>query len=140
MIILISPKPRWQHCKLKHMEDEGLTNIRYFDESGFSLTTCVLYGWQSINETRRIDCQRSKRQNVLGFMRRIEQLNYVVTEGKVNAGVVIEAFDNFAEEYYENEFLKTGKLCFLIIDNATMHHSKKFHRRISAMANKRMDC
>lgn len=113
------------------MEDKGLINIRYFDESGFSLSPCVPYGWQPIGSTRRINCQRSKRQNVLGFMGRNGKLNYVVTEEKVNAEMVIDVFDTFAKEYYQTEFLKTGKLCFVIIDNATMHHAKRFHRSIS---------
>ncbi len=107
-----------------------MLNIRYFDESGFTLTPSIPYGWQPIGETIGIPCQHSKRQNVLGFMSRDGQLHYEVTEQRVTTEVVIKVFDDFAKAYYEDEYQKMGKLCFVILDNASMHSSKAFKKSI----------
>lgn len=115
---------------LQQKEDEGVICLRYFDESGFSLTPVVPYGWQAIGDTCRIPSQRSKRQNVLGFMGRQGEWFYQVTEGSVTTETVIEVFDAFAQKYYDEEFSKTGKLCFVPIDNASMHRSKAFKERM----------
>lgn len=115
---------------LQQKEDEGIICLRYFDEAGFSLTPSIPYGWQAIGETCRIPCQRSKRQNVLGFMGRQGEWFYQVKEGSVTTATVIEAFDAFSQKYYEEEFLKTGKLCFVPIDNASIHRSDAFKERM----------
>ena len=43
---------------------------------------------------------------------------------------VIEVFDAFSQNYYEQEFLRHGKLCFVVIDNASMHTSAAFRERM----------
>ncbi len=111
---------------LKTKEDEGKIALRYFDESGFSLTPCVPYGWQSRGHTTRIPCQRSKRQNVLGFMGRQGQWFYRVTEANVTTNTVIEVFDAFSQAYYDDEFSQHGKICFVVMDNASMHTCPAF--------------
>jgi len=115
---------------LKQQEDEGVLNLRYFDESGISLTPVVPYGWQPIGETCRIPCQRSQRLNVLGFMGRNNDCFFRTTDKSVNTETVIEAFDQFAEAYALSEFNHTGKLCFVVLDNASMHRSNAFQSRI----------
>lgn len=111
---------------LQQLEDEGQINLAYFDESGFSLTPVVPYGWQPVGETFRIPCHHSPRVNVLGFMRRDNPLFYHAVEGRVTSETVIAAFDEFAEHYYETEFKRTGKICFVPLDNASIHRSQAF--------------
>jgi len=111
---------------LQQQEDEGTINLTYFDESGFSLTPVVPYGWQPIGETFCIPCHHSPRLNVLGFMSRANELFYHAVEGYVDTKTVIAAFDDFAQHYYETEFKHTGKLCFIVLDNASMHRSRAF--------------
>ena len=115
---------------LQTLEDEGKICLRYFDEAGFNLTPSVPYGWQAAGQTTRIPCQRSKRQNILGFMGRQGEWFYQVTDQSVTAQVVIEVFDAFSKQYYEQEFLQHGKLCFVAIDNASMHTCPAFRERI----------
>lgn len=115
---------------LQTQEDEGKIYLRYFDESGFSLTPSVPYGWQASGKTTQICCQQSKRQNVLGFMGRQGEWFYQVTDQTVTTAVVIEVFDAFSQQYYEQEFLQHGKLCFVAIDNASMHTSSAFRERM----------
>ena len=115
---------------LQTQEDEDHICLRYFDESGFSLKPNIPYGWQAVGQTTGILCQRSKRQNVLGFMGRQGEWFYQVTEQAVTTETVIEAFDAFSQQYYEREFLQHGKLCFVVIDNASMHTCNAFRERI----------
>lgn len=115
---------------LQAKEDAGEICLRYFDESGFSLTPSIPYGWQATGQTTRIPCQRSKRQNVLGFMGRQGEWFYQVTEETVITETVIEVFDAFSQAYYDHEFSQHGKLCFVVIDNASMHTSTAFRKRM----------
>lgn len=111
---------------LQQQEDEGRIHLRYFDESGVSLTPVVPYGWQPVGETHRIPCQRSQRFNVLGFLGRNNELFFQTSDKSVDADTVIAAFDAFAEDYYFSEFKQSGKLCFVVLDNASMHRSQAF--------------
>ncbi len=115
---------------LQAKEDTGEICLRYFDESGFSLTPVVPYGWQVAGQTRRIPSQRNKRQNVLGFMGRQGEWFYRVTEQTVTTETVIEVFDAFSQAYYDDGFSHPGKLCFVAIDNASMHTSTAFKERV----------
>ena len=115
---------------LQEKEDAGEICLRYFDESGFSLTPSVPYGWQAVGSTCRIPCQKSKRQNVLGFMGRQGEWFYRTTEDSVTTATVIEVFDAFSQSYYDEEFSQHGKLCFVAIDNASMHTSAEFRARM----------
>jgi hypothetical protein len=115
---------------LKQQEDDGLINLRYFDESGFSTTSSVPYGWQPVGETYRIPCHRSKRLNVLGFMGRDNDLFFHATEQTVTAETVIAAMDAFAEHYYVTEFRQTRIICFVVMDNASIHRTQAFKDKI----------
>ena len=111
---------------LQQQADEGRIHLRYFDESGVSLTPVVPYGWQPVGETHRIPCQRSQRFNLLGFLSRNNELFFQTSDKSVDADTVIAAFDAFAEDYYVSEFKQSGKLCFVVLDNASMHRSQAF--------------
>lgn len=115
---------------LKQKEDEHIITLRYFDEVGFSLTPVVPYGWQPKGETYQIPCQRSKRLNVLGFMGRKNEIFFHACDTPVNSEAVIGAFDAFAQNYYEQEFQQSGKFCFVVLDNASIHRSKAFMNKL----------
>jgi hypothetical protein len=76
-----------------------MLKLYYFDESGFSTTPCVPYGWQPIGTTQNIPCQASKRLNVLCFLNRNNDLFFHSTEHSVTTETVITAFDAFVEQY-----------------------------------------
>lgn len=113
----------------KQLDDAGMIQLVYFDESGFSLTPVVPYGWQPIGTTFSIPCHHSPRLNVLGFMSRRNDFFYHAVQGSVTTQTVIAAFDDFAAQYYETTFKHTGKLCFVVLDNASMHRSKAFEAK-----------
>lgn len=91
---------------MKHYETQGEIKLFYFDGSGFSTTSCIPYAWQEIGKTYEIPRQRSKRLNVLGFMSRDNKSYFHTIEGSVTSGGVI-------------------------LDNASIHHSKAVKLRMS---------
>ena len=100
--------------------------LYYFDESGFSTSPCVPYGWQRIGETRQIPCHRSKRMNVLGFISRRNELFFDTAEQSVTTEIVVKVFDAFTEDY-AHKYEKTKVPCFVVLDNASIHRSGHCH-------------
>ncbi|KOR27180.1 transposase, partial [Achromatium sp. WMS3] len=65
----------FEECRKKLEEliaqdKDGIIDLYYFDESGFSLEPGVPYAWQPTGETIEIPSSKSKRLNVLGFISR----------------------------------------------------------------------
>ena len=83
----------------------------------------VPYGWQRVGETVALPANRCKRLNILGFLSRSNAFYYETVDGWVDSDIVMGCFDNFAA--------KLQKSTVVIIDNASMHTSKKFKERQS---------
>jgi len=115
---------------LKQQEDDGELMLYYFDESGFSSTPCVPYGWQPIGETRQIPCHRSKRMNVLGFFNRSNDLHFYSSEQSVTTDTVVKAFDAFVETYAD-KYQEAKVPCFVVLDNASIHRSGAFKEKLA---------
>jgi DDE superfamily endonuclease len=114
----------------KQQENDGELALYYFDESGFSTTPSVPYGWQRIGETRRIPCHRSKRMNVLGFLSRSNDLFFHTAEQAVTTDTVVAAFDAFVEGY-ASKHQETGIPCLVVLDNASIHRSGMFKEKLT---------
>jgi hypothetical protein len=117
------------HISLHNLEDEGKIQLRYFDESGLSLTPNVPYAWQPIGETLKMTSRRSKRLNVLGFMGRHNEGFFHVVEESVKTTHVVAAFDDFAR-HYATEYGQTQVPCLVILDNASIHRSTAFKAKM----------
>lgn len=63
-------------------------------------------------------------------MGRKNELFFHTCDKPVNTATVIEAFDAFAQEYFEQAFQKSGKFCVVILDNASMHRSHAFMEKL----------
>lgn len=98
-------------------------NLRYFDESGFSLVPNIPYAWQKVGEYIELPSSRSKNISVLGFMGRDCELDSFVFTGSITTDVAISCFDLFAEKCDIN------KPTFVIVDNAPIHTSYKFDQK-----------
>ncbi len=59
---------------LKQQQDQGLIDLFYFDESGFSLNSQIPYAYQAVGETGEINSSHSKRLNILGFFKHCESV------------------------------------------------------------------
>ena len=111
------------------MEARGEVKVSYFDGSGFSTTSSGPYAWQKRGKTAtEIPCKRSKRLNVLGFMSRGNDTFFHAIEGSVTSEVVIAAFDSFVGQY-STYYEKTKIPHVVILDNASIHHSKAVEQR-----------
>ena len=109
--------------KFQEQEEKGEIDLYYFDESGVSTVPEVPYGWQSTGETERLPASRSRRVNILGFCNRANNFYHETVEGWVNSDDVICSFDNFIETLC--------KRTVIIVDNASMHRSKKFKAKLA---------
>lgn len=109
----------------------GDWNLCYFDESGFSLTPVVPYGWQEIGTTIEIPSRKSKSSNVLGFMDYDSQLCPYTVEGTVDGEIVCSIFDDFADTITQHTIV--------VLDNASVHTTKRFEERIPFWKEKGLD-
>jgi len=109
---------------IKEWAKQGLCELCFYDESGFSLNSNIPYRWSPIGEPLRIPANRfSKRINVLGFLNtQTKDLFHATTTDKVDTQVVIDLFDSFAKQI--------TKTTVCVLDNASIHTSKKFKAKI----------
>lgn len=116
--------------QFQEQEDKGNIALYYFDESGVSTIPAVPYGWQLAGETVKLPSHRSRRLNILGFCNRQNDFYYETVEGWVDSDHVINCFDNFADSL--------AKPTIVIVDNASMHTSKKFKAKLVEWEKKRL--
>lgn len=105
-------------------------NLYFFDESSFSLTPNVPYGWSPKNETIELESSRSTSLKVLGFLGVDNQLKAYTTYSSVDSDMVIAIFDNFIDN------LPKGEKAIVILDNAPTHTSNKFQDNIQEWKEK----
>lgn len=107
---------------------QGKIDHYYFDESGFSVSSNIPYGWSPVKETMSIKAFFAKRFNVLGFLSKQKGLKAYLSDKTVTSDTVVEAFDDFS--------LQITKTTVVTIDNASFHTSKKFKANIPKWANR----
>ena len=107
--------------QLEKQEREGKIDLYYVDESGFSLVPYLPYAWQEKEEKLEVESSLSKRLNVLGFMKRNNQLESYIFECSINSDIIIACIDKLSE--------KLEKKTVLIMDNASIHQNKKLWKK-----------
>ena len=73
-------------------------DLYFGDESGFSLTPYIPYGWQPIGEQLSIDTQRKHITNILGILDPIDNVLYPYYTRKgemINTEFMIRAIEDF---------------------------------------------
>ena len=116
---------------LKKLSDQGLLDLRYLDESGFCLTPYVPYAWQDQSGVEGFKSNRSKRLNVLGLLNRNNELESYIFETKITSEIVIKFLDNYVQ--------KIDKLTVVVLDNAPIHTSKAFQKKILEWRQKKLE-
>ncbi|WP_312830686.1 IS630 family transposase [Pseudomonas rhodesiae] len=102
-------------------EDREEAELYYFDESGFSQVSSLLYAWSPVGQPLELPAfSHSRRLNVLGFLSRQGKLVYHTTTDTVTTPVVIEAFDRLLEQKSPQAF------AIVVLDNASIHRSALF--------------
>lgn len=113
------------------LEKQGFIKLYFADESGFSLTPNVPYGWQPINQPIRMTTQRSSRLNVFGLMTAQNELEAYTFWGSATADLIIAFIDDFVQ--------KMTQRTAIVIDNATVHHSDAFHDKVEEWKQQDID-
>ena len=103
-------------------DQEGIIDLRYYDESGFCLVPYIPYAWQEQGEVIAIASGPSERLNVLGFMNKRNELEAYTIQGSVDSAVVIAFFNQFCETIQGPTVV--------VMDNASIHTSEAFQEAI----------
>jgi len=114
--------------ELIEQEEKGEVDLRYLDQSGFSLAPYIPYGWQEKNETIIIKSRTGKRVNVLGLMNRKNELCYEIIEQSIKSKDVIKFLDEFSN--------KLERKTVVILDQASIHTSDEFLRKLEEWRQK----
>lgn len=98
--------------RLLSLAQTGRIDLYFGDESGFSLTACVPYGWIQKGQQAPILSQRSARINVFGLLSTNNELFTYQQAGSLNADF-IECVDSFSTAI--------TKPTVIVLDNASWH-------------------
>jgi transposase len=109
-------------AKLIAEDNEGIIDLRYFDESGFCLIPYVPYAWQNNGEIIGLTSGHSPRLNVLGFMNKNNDLEAYCFECSVTSEVVVGCFDDFCKDLQSPTVV--------LVDNASIHRSECFQSKL----------
>ena len=115
---------------LKELEDKGLIDLVFFDESGFSLIPYLPYAWQKKGQIIEVPSAKSKALNILGFMKRDNSIEPYSLEGSANSSAIVSIFDDYVNQRKEQAKGQgvEPKIAYVIIDNAPIHNSKEFRK------------
>ncbi len=117
--------------ELVKQDKTGEIDLRYLDQSGFSLTPYIPYGWQKKKEKIILKSSKGKRINVLGLMNRKNELYYEISSGKIDSEDVI----NFLDEFSENLSQKT----VVVLAQASIHTSNAFLNKLEEWKQKNLE-
>ena len=118
-------------AELKDKDKKGEIDLRYFDESGFSLIPYIPYAWQEKEQQIIMKSSKSERINILGLMNKKPDIYYEIITGKVNSQTVI----NFLDKFSENLSRKT----VVIMDQASIHTSNAIIEKLEEWKQKKLE-
>lgn len=117
--------------KLIEEERNGEIDLRYLDQSGFSLTPYIPYGWQEKNETIIVQSRTGKRINVIGLMNRQNELDYQIIKQGITSQDVIRFLDKFSN--------KLARKTVVVLDQASIHTSDEFLNKLEEWKQKNLE-
>ena len=116
-------------ARLQARERQGEGDLWYCDGAGFCLEPYLPYAWQPRGTAMTVPTSsHGRRRNVLGFMRRNNDLHPYMIEGSVDTAVIIECFDQLCTQI--------DKRSYVLLDNAPMHRSKAYIQHIPQWVSK----
>jgi len=108
--------------QLIELHKKGFIDLLFADESGFNMEAYVPYAWQPKGEYIQITPTKTPATQVFGLMSLDNRLEAYTAKGSMNSEMVIA---------FINDFCKNTKTpTAIVIDNATIHHSKKFKQQM----------
>ena len=112
-------KKQQQLEELKRQDAKGEIALYFMDESGFCLIPCVPYGWQPLGQYLELLSCRSKRLNILGFLRRNLELEAYISEQTINSYTIIHCIEHF--------FSEVEIPVVIVMDQASIHTSNEMY-------------
>lgn len=109
------------------LQQRGLIDLYFADETGFSLTPLVPYGWQPRGEQKAYPCQHKGVYNLLGLLNPATQHLVMYPCGKgqtIDSQFVIQALNDFAATL--------TRPTVLVLDNAPVHTAAAFKAHLEA--------
>lgn len=106
------------------MQKQQIIDLFFADESGFSLTPYIPYGWQKIGTQTAISTQRKQVQNVFGLLNPMNKaLHTYSTTEYIESNFICQSIDDFVT--------KIRRPTVIILDNAPWHTSDRFMQKIT---------
>lgn len=106
----------------------GQIDLRYADETAFTLEPNVPYGWIRKGEQAGIPSRKGGNLNVFGLMNLQGELTSYQTTQSVNSQTLIEWLDDFAANI--------KKMTVVVLDNAPWHVSKAIDDKLKQWEEK----
>lgn len=103
------------------LEDTTQIDLLFSDETGFSLTPCIPYGWQPIGEQLTIRSAKDHVCNLYGLLSRKGKLQTWSTPNSINSDFIIECLDELAEQIQ--------RPTVVVMDNAPWHTAHQVMNR-----------
>lgn len=120
-------KQKQEIGQLMNLDKEGYIDLYFADESHFGLTPNVPYAWQHKDNPILLPCRKSQKLSVFGLMNLKCKLFSKVQIGGFKSLDVIACIDDFVKTI--------EKRTILVLDNAPIHRSKAFKRKIKEWQN-----
>ena len=98
------------------LEDQQAIQLYFTDETGFSLTPNIPYGWIPIGEQWSIRSAKDRVCNLFGLLSRKGNLMAYSTHQNINSNFIIECIDEIVDQIQMPTVL--------VMDNAPWHRSK----------------
>lgn len=108
--------------ELDKLEISGHIDLLFGDESHVCTGGYVPYGWQFPDEKVSIKAEKSGRLNIFGMISRNNRYHGFATTENINSEKFIDYMDEFT--------MTLEKLTVLVLDNASIHKSKKVKERL----------
>lgn len=115
----------WQKAEIDafmQFHRESYIDLYFADAAHFSLTPSVRYVWQKKNEQILVPAAKSIALSVFGLMTPDCKLFSQTFQGTLNSDKITGVFDEFSQTI--------EKQTVVVADNAPVHHSKVFSRKI----------
>ncbi|MEM7554803.1 MAG: transposase [Cyanobacteria bacterium P01_A01_bin.84] len=110
---------------LQKFQGEGLIDLFYLDESGFSLWMPVEYSYFFRGEQKKLEQtpRRGRRISILGLMQPMTKFIYGLVVGGFNSERYIKMMDLQAAQA-QKKFDESGRIRVIVQDNGPVHTSK----------------
>ena len=99
--------------ELEALSEQGRIDLLYGDESRVSLLPCVPYAWQFKDEEVGIPSTRGGGVNCFALLRRDNECQFRLTEGRINGAWIADTLDLFSQSL--------EKPTVIVLDNAPAH-------------------